>query len=270
MDFRQKILDYYSLSEEDYKKLTKPLEELDLPDFNSPPDISKIKNRIFRAIENKEKIIVYGDYDCDGICSTTIMVKTFEKLNYKAAYYIPTRYNDGYGLNVSNVIKIKNAGFSLIITVDNGVCQNEAIDKANELGIDVIVIDHHEPGSEQVNALGIIHPSISHISEEFGCGAFMSLIVSGALLGSYDDYLVTLAGLATISDMMELKGYNRNVVRLALENLKNNKYPTLMSLIEGDTFTEKSFGLDIAPKINAYPSRLDRRAESFFSPQDEA
>ena len=257
MDFRQKILDYYSLSEEDYKKLTKPLEELDLPDFNSPPDISKIKNRIFRAIENKEKIIVYGDYDCDGICSTTIMVKTFEKLNYKAAYYIPTRYNDGYGLNVNNVIKIKNAGFSLIITVDNGVCQNEAIDKANELGIDVIVIDHHEPGSEQVNALGIIHPSISHISEEFGCGAFMSLIVSGALLGSYDDYLVTLAGLATISDMMELKGYNRNVVRLALENLKNNKYPTLMSLIEGDTFTEKSFGLDIAPKINAVGRLVD-------------
>ena len=257
MDFRQKILDYYSLSEEDYKELTKPLNELNLPDFNAPPDMKKIKERIFKAIENKEKVIIYGDYDCDGICSTTIMVKTFDKLGHKAAYYIPTRYNDGYGLNVINVIKIKEAGFSLIITVDNGICQNEAIDKANELGMDVIVIDHHETPEEPVHALGIIHPSVSHISEEFGCGAFMSLITSAALLGSYDPYLTTLAGLATISDMMELKGFNRNVVRLALENLRINKYPTLMSLIEGETITEKSFGLEVAPKINAVGRLVD-------------
>ena len=187
MDFRQKILDYYSLSEEDYKELTKPLSELKLPDFNAPPDMKKIKERI----------------------STTIMVKTIDKLGHKAAYYIPTRYNDGYGLNVKNVIKIKEAGFNLIITVDNGICQNEAIDKANELGMDVIVIDHHETPEKQVNALGIIHPSVSHISEIFGCGGFMSLITSAALLGYYDPYLTTLAGLSTISDMMELKEYNR-------------------------------------------------------------
>ena len=257
MDFRQKILDYYSLSEEDYKELTKPLSELKLPDFNAPPDMKKIKERIFKVIENKEKVIIYGDYDCDGICSTTIMVKTFDKLGHKAAYYIPIRYNDGYGLNVNNVIKIKEAGFSLIITVDNGICQNEAIDKANELGMDVIVIDHHETPEEPVHALGIIHPSVSHISEEFGCGAFMSLITSAALLGSYEPYLTTLAGLATISDMMELKGFNRNVVRLALENLRINKYPTLMSLIEGETITEKSFGLEVAPKINAVGRLVD-------------
>ena len=257
MDFRQKILDYYSLTEEDYKKLTKPVSELKLPDFNLPPDMPKIKERIFNAIKNNEKIIIYGDYDCDGICSTTIMVKAFEMLGYKASYYIPTRYNDGYGLNVNNVIKMKTAGFSLIITVDNGICQHEAIDKANELGMDVIVIDHHEVPEEQVHALGIIHPSVSHISEEFGCGAFMSLITSAALLGSYDPYLTTLAGLATISDMMELVGFNRNVVRIALDYLKKNRYPTLMSLIESDTITEKSFGLDIAPKINAVGRLVD-------------
>ena len=251
MDFRQKIIDYYSLSEEEYKELVKPISELKLPDFNLPPDMAKIKERVFKAIENKEKILVYGDYDCDGICSTTIMVKTFEKLGYKAAYYIPTRYSDGYGLNVNNVMKIKEADFKLIITVDNGISQHEAIDKANELGMDVIVIDHHEVPAEQVHALGIIHPSVSHISEEFGCGAFMSLITSAALLGSYDPYLTTLAGLATISDMMELRGYNRSVVRIALEYLKEYRYPTLMSLIESDLITEKCFGIDIAPKINA-------------------
>ncbi|MBR4377443.1 MAG: DHH family phosphoesterase [Bacilli bacterium] len=257
MDFRKEILNYYSLSEDDYKELTKPLSDLKLPDFNAPPDMQKIKERIFKAIKSKEKVIIYGDYDCDGICSTAIMAKTFEKLGYKAAYYIPTRYNDGYGLNVNNVIKIKEAGFSLIITVDNGISQHEAIDKANELGMGVIVIDHHETPEEQVHALGIIHPSVSHISEEFGCGAFMSLITSAALLGSYDPYLTTLAGLATISDMMELRNFNRNVVRIALDNLRNNRYPTLMSLIEGDTITEKSFGLEVAPKINAVGRLVD-------------
>ena len=257
MDFRQKILDYYSLSEQDYINLTKPLEELSLPDFNAPSDMAKIKERIFKAIKNKEKIIIYGDYDCDGICSTSIMVKTFQKLGYNTSYYIPIRYCDGYGLNVNNVIKMKNAGFSLIITVDNGISQHEAIDKANELGMDVIVIDHHEVPEVMVNALGIIHPSVSHISEEFGCGAFMSLITSAALLGSYDPYLLTLAGLATISDMMELKGFNRNVVRLALDNLKKYKYKPLMSLLESPLITEKSFGLDIAPKINAIGRLVD-------------
>ena len=251
MEFRQKILDYFHLSEQDYLELTKPLEELSLPDFNAPPDMEKIKNRIFKAIKEKEKIIVYGDYDCDGICSTSIMVKTFEKLGYPVSYYIPIRYQDGYGLNVDNVIKIKEAGFKLIICVDNGICQVEAINKANELGVDVIVIDHHEEGEERVKALGIIHPSISNISDVFGCGGFMSLITSAALLGSYDPYLLTLAGLSTISDMMELKEYNRNVVRLALENLKTYKYKPLMTLLETEIITEKSFGLDIAPKINA-------------------
>ena len=257
MDFRQKILDYYALSELDYKELTKPLEELELPDFNAPPDMSKIKERILKAIKNKEKIIIYGDYDCDGICSTSIMAKTFDKLGYKASYYIPIRYLDGYGLNVNNVIKIKNAGFSLIITVDNGISQHEAIDKANELGMDVIVIDHHEEPETPVNAFGIIHPSVSHISDVFGCGGFMSLITSAALLGEYDPYLLTLAGLSTVSDMMELKKYNRNVVRLALENLRKYKYRPLMSLVESPIINEKTFGLEIAPKINAVGRLVD-------------
>ena len=257
MDFRQKIIDFYGLKEEEYNELIKPINELTLPDFNMPPDMGKIKERIFKAIKNKEKIIVYGDYDCDGICSTSIMVKTFEKLGYPVSYYIPIRYSDGYGLNVNNVIKMKNAGFSLIITVDNGISQHDAINKANELGIDVIVIDHHEVPEQQVNALGIIHPSVSHISEVFGCGGFMSLITSGGLLGYYDPYLLTLAGLSTISDMMELKAFNRSVVRMALENLKVYKYKPLMSLLDSPIITEKSFGLEIAPKINAVGRLVD-------------
>lgn len=251
MDFRLKLLNYYGLSETDFKELTKPLNELSLPDFDKVPDMEKIKTRIFKAISNEEKIIIYGDYDCDGVCSTSIMVKTFEKLNYPVSYYIPSRYLDGYGLNEENVKKISDAGFKLIITVDNGICQNEAICLANELGMDVIVIDHHELPEMPVNALGIVHPIVSNISDVYGCGGLMSLITSAGLLGYYDEYLVTLAGLATISDMMELKKFNRNVVRLALDNLKRNKYLALTSLIDSPLINETTFGMEIAPKLNA-------------------
>ena len=242
MDFRQKIIEYYGLSEEQYKELTKPVEELELPDFNALPDMAKIKERIFRAIKNQEKIIIYGDYDCDGFCSTAIMVKTFEKLGYKVSFYIPTRYVDGYAINVDNVIKMKNAGYSLIITVDNGISANEAIDKANELGIDVIVTDHHELGEKMVNAYGIIHHTVSAIPGAKGCGAFMALLVSAALLGSYDPYLVTLAGIATVGDLMELRDYNRNVVRISLDNLNKNKYKQIMALTNAKTINEKTYG----------------------------
>lgn len=251
MDFKEQLLNYYHLSESDFAELSKPLEELKLPDFNKVPDMQKIKDRIFKAIENKEKIIIYGDYDCDGVCSTSIMVKTFEKLGYPVSYYIPIRYTDGYGLNVNNVIKIKEAGFSLIITVDNGISANEAIDKANELGMDVIVIDHHETPEEPVKALGVIHPIVSNISDVYGCGGFMSLIASAGLTGEYDDYLVTLAGLSTISDMMELKKFNRDVVRLSLHNLKEHKYKAIMSLVDTPILNEKTYGIEVAPKINA-------------------
>lgn len=249
-DFRQKLLDYYSLSKEDFASLNKPISEIKLLDPNKIKGMDKVKERIFLAIKNKEKIIIYGDYDCDGVSATSIMVKTFEKLSYPVSYYIPSRYLDGYGLNVENVAKIKEKGFSLIITVDNGISANEAIDEANRLGIDVIVIDHHELPETPVNAIGVIHPIVSNISSIIGSGGYMSLFVSAALLGEYDDYLVTIAGMSTISDMMELKGYNRDVARLAISNLGKYRYPALIYLADNDTIDEKTFGLEICPKIN--------------------
>ena len=250
-DFKQKVLDYYSLSEEDYLSLTKPISEVKLLDPNSIKGMDKVKDRIFKAIKNKENIIIYGDYDCDGITSTSIMFETFKKLHYEVSYYIPSRYLDGYGLNVANVISIAEKGFNLIICVDNGISANEAIDKANELGIDVLVIDHHEVPETPVNAVGVIHPIVSEISPIVGSAGYMALFVSGALLGYYDDYLLTLAGFSVVADMMELKGYNRDVVRLAIDRLNTHRYPRLMSLTDSEIVDEKTFGLELGPKINA-------------------
>ncbi len=249
--FLAKLLNYFNLTEDEYNYMSRPIDQIVLKDPNKIDGMDKVVLRIKKAIENKEKIIVYGDYDCDGITATSIIVKTFEKLNYPIASYIPSRYLDGYGLNVENVLKIHKADYKLIICVDNGISAHDAINKANELGVDVLVVDHHEIPEEQVKAVGIIHPIVSHISDIVGSGGYMSLFVSAALLGYYDDYLVTLAGLSVISDLMELKDYNRDVVRLALNNFQQKGYISLRLLLDSPIITEKSFALDIAPKINA-------------------
>ena len=251
MELFDKLLDYYDLSLEEYKFLSRPVEEIKLIDPKSILGMDKVLSRIHKAIINKEKILIYGDYDCDGVCATSIMVKTFRYLNYPVSYYIPSRYIDGYGLNIINVDKIALQNFKLIVTVDNGITAYDAINRAKELGIDVLVIDHHEVGDEENNALAIIHPEVSNISSICGSGGYMSLFVSAALLDRYDDYLLTLAGLSTVSDLMELKGYNRDLLRLAIANFKKYNYLNLALLKDNPIINEQSFSIDIAPKINA-------------------
>ena len=254
----KELLNYYHLSEADYHLMSLPLDEVHLLEPTSIKGMNRVKSRIFESIKNNEKIIIYGDYDCDGISATSIMYRTFQILNYHVSYYIPSRYSDGYGLNVRNVEKIALAGYKLIICVDNGISQHEAIHRAKELGIDVIVVDHHEVPEERTEAYEIIHPSVSEISDIFGSGGYMALYVSAALLGSYDDYLVTIAGLSVISDLMELRGPNRDLVRLAVDRFEKNKYLPLRLLTESPIITEKTFSMEIAPKINAIGRMMEK------------
>ncbi len=249
--FFEKLLKYYSFSLDEYKELSKPISDIRLLNPKNIEGMDKVASRILSAIQNKEKVIVYGDYDCDGICATSIMIKTFEKLNYKAAYYIPSRYIDRNGLNIKNVTKIAKSGYKLIICVDNGIAVNDAILEAKKLGIDVIVIDHHEVPKILPEAYGIIHPTICKIGNVIGSGGVMSLFVSASLLNYYDDYLVTLAGLSAVSDLMEMRAYNRDIVRLSLDFLSKNHYLPLKLLLDKQFINEKSYGLEIAPKINS-------------------
>ena len=111
-------------------------------DFSLFSEAEMTLERIHEAIGNKEKICIYGDYDCDGILATSILVEAFRQLGVEVGYHIPSRLEDGYGLNANRVEQMANKGYTLIITVDNGIKAYEAIEKANELGVDVIVTDH--------------------------------------------------------------------------------------------------------------------------------
>ena len=274
MTFLDKLLNYYHISLEEYEKNNVPVSSIKLIDPKSIEVMDKMTARIFKAIENKEKIIIYGDYDVDGISATSIMVKTFKKLNYEVSYYIPSRYLDGYGLNVANVEKIASKGFNMIICVDNGVCAIEAIDRAYELGMEVLVVDHHEqPNPELCHAYAILHPTISHVSDIVASAGYMSLFLSAGLLGYFDEYLTSIAGLSVISDLMELEGYNKDVVKIAIDNINKYQYPQFKLLTDSLPITEKTFAMEIAPKLNSV-ARIEKdtvvnRLVKYFVSEDK-
>ena len=142
-------------SEEKIRQFLEPTRQ----DFYDPylmKDMEIAVERIVKAIERKEKVIIYGDYDVDGITSTTVLKKFLKDLGLEVSYYIPNRLNEGYGLNKTAVEKIVNEGYSLMITVDCGITGIEEIDYANSLGLEVIVTDHHEPVEELPKALAVI------------------------------------------------------------------------------------------------------------------
>lgn len=251
MNFYEKLLNALDISDEKYHQLTKKVSLDDLENPNNFKNIDYAVSRIKKAMENKEKIIVYGDYDCDGICSTSILVKTFKKLSYPIGYYIPSRYKDGYGLNMEMIKSIAEKNYKLIITVDNGVSQYDAVEYANKLGIDVIVTDHHELPEKLPPCYCIVHPFLKENNVIPQCGAYVSLMISILLLDKIDPYLVSLAGLATISDMMPLISYNRILVKNAIQIINQNKYPQFGILLNYAVVDENILSYSLAPKINA-------------------
>ncbi|MFQ6791886.1 MAG: single-stranded-DNA-specific exonuclease RecJ [Thomasclavelia sp.] len=223
-------------------------------DFSLFLEAEMTLERIEEAIENEEKICIYGDYDCDGILATAILVDAFRQLGIKVGYHIPSRQEDGYGLNVNRVKQIASKGYSLIITVDNGIKAYEAIECANELGVDVIVTDHHNFDDELPDAFSIIHTKISpdYPFKEIS-GGFVAYKLASALLKKHDQYLFCLAAITTISDMMPLVDENRALVKRALIFMQNNKYPQLELLLSNSSkYDVTQIGFTIAPKINSF------------------
>ena len=247
----ERLLDFYKISYEEYQILTKEVSFNDVPSYLNFPHINEAVSLVFDCINNNKKIMVYGDYDADGIMGTSIAVKTFKYLNYNIGYYIPSRYLDGYGINLEKAKQIAEKGYELVITVDNGICANEPIKYLKDKGIKVIVLDHHQRGEELPEADYIFHPTVSNFGEIASSGAFVSYIFSTALLKRHDKYLSTMAAISLISDMMPLIGYNRNFLRTVFKDFKKGEFLPIDLLLEDDDFNETSIGMRIAPKINA-------------------
>ena len=242
------------------EKITRFLEP-NLTDLNDPfalYDMQKAVERIIMAIDNGEKICVYGDYDVDGITSTAIMYETLLQLGADVSFYVPDRFSDGYGPNRQVYQKLIEQKVQLIITVDNGVAGHEAIDFAMNQAVDVIVSDHHELPEVLPNAYALIHPR--HPKGEYPfknlAGAGVALKLASALLEEVPIELLDLAALGTIADVMPLVEENRALVKFGLEVLQQTQRVGLQALytvagVEAKNISAETVGFYLAPRLNA-------------------
>lgn len=251
---KERLKHYYSWDEERFAELTREPSSLSFPDISSDKAVLKAKERIERALEKKEKVLLYGDYDTDGILGTAIFHNALLKMGMDACYFIPSRYLDGYGLSLDNAKRIASSGYSLVILIDNGVSCLQEVNYLASSGIDVLIFDHHELREKLPSAFALVHPFLLGIGEAGGfniSAGFLSYLFSLALIGKEDCYLRSLAGITTLSDMMPLQGINRVLVALLLRDLRKNRYPEIASLCERKLIDEKALTMLLIPAINA-------------------
>ena len=225
-------------------------------------DMQKAVDRINEAIENEERILVYGDYDADGITSTVLLVETLISMGANVSSYIPNRFEEGYGPNKEAFTKIIDSGITLIITVDNGIAGVEEVDLANELGCDVIVTDHHKIQDTIPNAYAIIHPEHPEGDYPFKklAGVGVAFKLAHALLEIFPDFLLDLVAIGTIADMVSITDENRIFVKQGLELINEDPRIGLKMLLElsgiDTKIDEQTVGFYIAPKLNSI-GRMD-------------
>lgn len=212
--------------------------------------LKEVCQRLLLAKENKEKVFVGGDYDADGICATSIMVDTLNLLEIENGYYIPNRFKEGYGLHPNIVQLAHDKGYQIIITVDNGVKAFEALKLAKELGIEVIILDHHEI-EEKPECAYLLHPDLFEEPFKGLSGAGVTLQVANELVGRNHKH-IALACVATMGDIMNLWGENRTIVRLGLDIINQHLVPHIDALLDTNSkVTEKDIAFQIVPKLNA-------------------
>jgi single-stranded-DNA-specific exonuclease len=215
-------------------------------------------NRIRQAIEKQEHILIFGDYDADGVSSTSVLMMTLLDLGANVDFYIPNRFTEGYGPNEPAFRQAKENGFSLIITVDTGIAAVHEAAVAKELGLDLIITDHHEPGPVLPEALAIIHPKLpgSHYPFRELAGVGVAFKLAHALYGKMPEHLLEIAVIGTVADLVSLKGENRLIVKKGLEKLQATKNIGLKAIfkiagVDPLTVDEETIGFTLAPRINA-------------------
>ena len=270
----EKLLDYFNIDEKTYFTLLQKKELGDIHSFNNFKNIKECANFVLDFINNNKKILVYGDYDADGILSTSILIKAFQYLNFEAKYYIPSRYLDGYGISMENAKKIVKEGYDLVIAVDNGITLFEVISYLKENGVNVVVLDHHQIQESIPVADFILHPEYSNYGDVPTSAGYVSYMFSIALLGRIDRYLATLASISLVSDMMPLISYNRDLLKNIIDEYEPGLFKNIDYLLGGEVFDENSIGQKIAPKINAVGRIIKdttiNRLVKFFTVEDDA
>lgn len=237
-------------------------------EFDDPfllADMGKATQRIFSALENKERICIFGDYDADGVTSTALLYSYLTSVEADVTYYIPSRETEGYGMNIGAVDKIASTGATLIITVDNGVSAAEQIDYATSLGIDTVVTDHHKPPETLPNAVAVVNPHRVDCTSEFkflsGVGVVFKLIMAmederldiADLLDRYSD----IASLGTIGDIVSLTGENRIIVKNGIRKIKSLHNKGIAALLDtsgikgNNKLTAGKISFTVVPRINA-------------------
>lgn len=250
------------------------------------PDMNKAVDRLLLAADRGEQVTIYCDYDVDGTAGATVLLDALPKFNIKVNYYVPDRFKEGYGLNVTAIDYLKQNGTDVILTVDNGVVSFDEVDYANKQGIDVIVTDHHTPREKLPNAIAVVNPKIlardypSEYDSVFkiknkdkadqlypfldicGCGVAFKLVRAlqsrrpDALPAGQEKWLLDLVALATVSDIVSLVDENRVLVYWGLEVIKKTRRLGLKALmavagIEQSAVDSRAIGFVLGPRINA-------------------
>ncbi len=251
------------------RKFLKPSLE-DLHDPYLMKDMDRVVGRILQARDLGEKILIYGDYDVDGITSTVVLKRALEMLGASVGFYMPRRLEEGYGVQKDALKKASQDGYRLIITVDNGIRAFEAADVARELGLDLIVTDHHVPDSSYPNAYAILNPLRKECAYPD-----KNLAAVGVIFKLVQAHFLKLVAIGTIADVVPLLGENRILVRFGLEGLAHPQNPGLKALLSGAGVQgEVDFsdvGFKLAPRINAV-TRMGggREVVDLFSVDDQA
>ena len=243
-------------SREDARRFLHP-DEILLYDPYLLPDMEKAVARIRAALEKKEKICVYGDYDADGVCSCTMLVGRLLKMGADAEHYIPLRHSEGYGLSENAIRQLHKRGVKLIVTVDNGISAFDEIALCGALGIDVVVTDHHSIGNAVPDCTAVVAASRkdSVYPNRYLCGAGVALKLIQALNdGAYSDEELALAAVATIADVVPLTEENRIISACGMRYIKT--VAGLDALLEAagwkqERIDEQTVSFVIAPRLNA-------------------
>ena len=238
-----------------------------LNDLHDPflmKDMDKAVERISNAILNKEKILVYGDYDVDGTTAVSLVYTFLHNQYVNVGYYIPDRYKEGYGISLQGIDYAKENGYSLIIALDCGIKSIDKIDYANTLGVDFIICDHHRPGSELPNAIAVLDPKRADCDYPYkelsGCGVGFKLIQAiaqqkGILFEDLTQYL-DLVAVSIAADIVPITGENRILAFYGLKLLNENPRPGFKAILELSNFKKDEITVNdvvflIAPRINA-------------------